>query len=70
MPLTEQNDVCNSGIKQGSPQVYAGVTCSVLPTGKAMAQRGQSMWVPSYVSASGLNQRYANRFDDPTFYSS
>jgi len=69
MPLNIQNDVANSGIIAGNPTQFAGMTASVLPTGAALARRGENKFVPPLLSASGLNQKLGTRFDDYTYYS-
>jgi hypothetical protein len=68
MPLVGQNDVANSGTRPGHPVRFAGMTISALPTGPM--SRIEDAGVPAAISASGLNARYTNRFDDPTYYSS
>lgn len=64
---TLQNDVGNSGIIAGRPLQYGGITCSAQP-GTVLGRRLENYWVPVPISASGLNQALANRFDDPTYY--
>ena len=62
MPL----DVAVSGVN-GSPVQFAGMTMSQLPI-RAMAKKTETYWVPQHITPSGLEQKYTDRFDNPTYY--
>lgn len=65
-----QNDVANSGLGSyaGKHIRFAGITCSVLPRGNALGKLEETDNPQTPMTPSGLNVRYTNRFDDPTYY--
>jgi len=61
-----QDDVANKVI-EANTQKYAGIVSNARPGGHYTVQRERAP-VPEAFSASGLNVKYTNRFDDPTYY--
>ena len=66
MPL----DVASSGLgSYAGRAVRLGITCSALPTGP-LAKKDETFWRKNDISASGLEQKLTDRFDDKTYYTS
>jgi hypothetical protein len=66
-----QLDIANSGLGSfaGKPMKWAGICCSVLPNGVALAKREERG--PLYyrqLGPSGLEQKLTDRLDDKTYY--
>lgn len=64
-------DVAASGLGSfaGKPMKFAGICCSVMPNGTALGKREENFpVVTGQMNPSGLEQKYTNRFDDPTYY--
>lgn len=60
-----QNDVANKAI-EANPLNVGGMTFSVIPTGALASYERPTIETP--VSPSGLNQKYADNFDDIGYY--